>query len=314
MKVSVLVPVYGVEKYIGKCAESLFAQTYDDLEYIFVNDCTPDNSIAILNGVLDKYPKRKHQVKIINHDKNRGSGAARKTGLGNATGDFIAFVDSDDFITKNAIELLVKKQEETNADIVDGAFDTCYNNTFGNLHLPYKGKHYVETLIIQNVEPHQLWGRIIRRQLFTDNDIDFTEGINQAEDYSVIPRLMYYARRSWTDGIVYHYRIDRIGTFTDGLKPKHVVSYIKANKIIIDFFKDKGRSFSYPLHIGLINAAYNVILGKVGSEEVDKTFGLRQSGFWDLIASVLLSHPFTAKLAKLEYLILKRLYIIFKGH
>ena len=79
MKVSILVPIYGVEKYIEQCAISLFSQTYEDVEYIFVNDCTPDNSISILEKVLANYPERKSQTKIINHPENRGLGAGRKT-------------------------------------------------------------------------------------------------------------------------------------------------------------------------------------------------------------------------------------------
>ena len=69
-KVSILVPVYGVEKYIERCARSLFEQTYDNIEYIFVDDCTKDRSIEILQKVLEDYPNRKNQVKILHHEKN----------------------------------------------------------------------------------------------------------------------------------------------------------------------------------------------------------------------------------------------------
>ena len=70
MKVSLLIPVYGVEKYIEKCAVSLFEQTYEDIEYIFVDDCTPDNSMNVLSGVIERYPKRKDHTRIIHHDRN----------------------------------------------------------------------------------------------------------------------------------------------------------------------------------------------------------------------------------------------------
>ena len=79
-KVSVVIPVYGVEKYIERCARSLFEQTLDDIEYIFVNDCTKDRSIDILNEVINDYPARKQQVRIVHHEENKGSALARLSG------------------------------------------------------------------------------------------------------------------------------------------------------------------------------------------------------------------------------------------
>ena len=79
-KVSILVPVYGVEKYIERCVRSLFEQTYENIEYVFVDDCTKDKSIEILNSVLAEYPNRKKQAKILHHDKNRGLSHACRFG------------------------------------------------------------------------------------------------------------------------------------------------------------------------------------------------------------------------------------------
>ena len=120
--VSILVPVYKVEKYIEQCARSLFEQTYDNLEYIFLDDCSPDNSIEILKRVMEDYPERKAQVRIIRHERNRGLAAARNTALDAANGPFVTHVDSDDYLGRDAIRLLVKKQEETGADIVSGNY------------------------------------------------------------------------------------------------------------------------------------------------------------------------------------------------
>lgn len=91
-KVSIIILVYNIEKYIEKCARSLFQQTLDDLEYIFVNDCTPDNSINVIQDVLKDYPSRKNQVKIVNLEINSGQAAARKRGVLEATGEFVIFV------------------------------------------------------------------------------------------------------------------------------------------------------------------------------------------------------------------------------
>lgn len=117
-KVSILVPIYGTEKYIERCTRSLFEQTYSNIEFVFVNDCTPDRSVEILKSILEKYPQQKSNTKIISHDKNRGVATARNTLLDNATGDYVMWVDSDDYIDKNAVKILIQKVVQTNADII----------------------------------------------------------------------------------------------------------------------------------------------------------------------------------------------------
>lgn len=117
-KVSVVIPVYGVEKYIERCARSLFEQTLDDIEYIFVNDCTKDRSIDILNEVINDYPARKQQIRIVHHEKNKGLPFARQSGWQVATGEYIANCDSDDWVDLNLYEMMYKEAIEKNADIV----------------------------------------------------------------------------------------------------------------------------------------------------------------------------------------------------
>ena len=116
-KVSILIPVYGVEKYIKRCAISLFEQTYSNLEFVFVNDSTCDGSIAILNETIKLYPKREQQVKIIHHKKNRGLAASRNTAVEMATGEFLVHVDSDDWLDSKAVEVAVKMQVQTNTKL-----------------------------------------------------------------------------------------------------------------------------------------------------------------------------------------------------
>ena len=139
-KVSVIVPIYGVEKYIGRCAVSLFEQTLDDLEFIFVNDCTLDKSIEILKTTLENYPQRKVQTKILTMSKNSGLPAVRKYGVQHATGEYIIHCDSDDWIDINAYEMLYEKASSGNYDIVfcnlclsDGFHNQIIKGCFGNL-------------------------------------------------------------------------------------------------------------------------------------------------------------------------------------
>ena len=103
--ISVIIPIYGVEKYIDRCAESLFKQTMtDNVEFIFVNDATKDNSIGVLLDVISKYPQLKSQIRIINHNKNKGLPSARNTGLAVARGEYIVHIDGDDYIEPTMME------------------------------------------------------------------------------------------------------------------------------------------------------------------------------------------------------------------
>lgn len=117
-KVSIIVPIYGVEKYVERCARSLFEQTLDDLEFIFVDDCTPDNSIEVLLDVISNYPNRKEQTNIIHHEKNDGLPVARHTGLQAASGEYILHCDSDDWLDVRTCELLYNKAKTNNSDVV----------------------------------------------------------------------------------------------------------------------------------------------------------------------------------------------------
>jgi glycosyltransferase involved in cell wall biosynthesis len=133
-KVSIVVPIYGVEKYIERCARSLFEQTFDDIEYIFVNDSTKDASIEVLQTVIEEYPHRKNQIKILHHPENRGLPQARKTGILAAKGDYIINFDSDDWVEHTIIEVVYTKASQDKADIV--VCDIYKSN--GNVHKHWK--------------------------------------------------------------------------------------------------------------------------------------------------------------------------------
>jgi len=117
-KVSIIIPVYNVEKYIRECLDSVINQTYKNLEIICVDDCSPDKSAKI----IEEYLQKDKRIKIIRHDKNQGTGVARNTGMKNSNGEYISFVDPDDYLNLNIIELMVKKQKETDVDIVVSNF------------------------------------------------------------------------------------------------------------------------------------------------------------------------------------------------
>ena len=121
MKVSIIIPVYNVSKYIERCLKSALDQTWKDLEIILVDDCTPDDSMDIARSVLET-SSRSNMVTILKHEKNRGLSAARNTGIRQAKGDYLYFLDSDDYLPVNSIELLADAAIRHNVDFVIGEF------------------------------------------------------------------------------------------------------------------------------------------------------------------------------------------------
>ena len=121
-KVSVIIPIYGVEKYIERCARSLFEQTLDDIEFIFIDDCSPDKSVEILKTILDEYKQiintRKWAISIEKMPINSGLPAVRKYGVKMANGEYIVHCDSDDWIDSRMLNKMYQKGKEYNADIV----------------------------------------------------------------------------------------------------------------------------------------------------------------------------------------------------
>lgn len=206
-KVSILVPIYGVEQFIERCVRSLFGQTYSDLEYVLVNDCTPDKSIEIVKKVVEEYGDRKPYVRIINHERNRGLAATRNTALDNATGEFVCLVDSDDWMEPNAVELLVKKQLKNGSDLVSGNRMVHYPEKDSVLQeRQYQNKEDMTLQMMQRSWDHLITGRLVRKTLFADNGLRWNEGLDIGEDRYMMTLLAYHADRFDTlDAVVYHY-------------------------------------------------------------------------------------------------------------
>lgn len=183
IKISVCIPVYGVEEYIERCARSLFEQTMQEgIEFIFINDCTKDKSIEILEQVLREYPQRKDQVKIIHHEKNSGLVAARKTGLKHATGDYIIHCDSDDWVDLNMYETLYQMAVSKNADMVYCSCICEYPS--GGRKIIATQSDSVEEYIQSSFETNlgNLCTKLYRRGIALDKTLNVPDHICMGED------------------------------------------------------------------------------------------------------------------------------------
>lgn len=227
-KVSICVPIYGVEQYIERCVTSLFEQTYENLEYIFVNDCTKDNSIAKLEYIIKKYPQRIHQIKIIHHEKNKGLGSARNTATDNASGDFIIHIDSDDYVDKKIVEELVKKQLSQDADIVSCGYNIITSNKQTTRFPPNISniEDLTLKLLSRNTQMH-IWGRLIRASLYHSNNISVPESINMGEDYVTITKLISKCKKiDFINTPLYYYECTNENSYT------HSFSEVKSRQVL----------------------------------------------------------------------------------
>lgn len=219
---SIVVPIYGVEKYIARCAETLFSQTYDNIQYVFVNDGTKDNSMAVLSEVMANYPNVKERVVIVNK-LNAGLPAARQTGMEYATGDYILHVDSDDWLEIDAIEKIAEKAVQTGADII--YFDFYKEYTGRRKHdKEYDYTANEKVRFISNLFNYNsygyVWNKCVKRELYVKNQIYFPK-YAMHEDIYLMTQLIWYS-----DSIVhlnmplYHYRRTNPGSITAGNRKK----------------------------------------------------------------------------------------------
>ena len=185
-KVSIIVPVYKVEKYLNRCVDSILAQTFTDFECILVDDGSPDGCPAI----CDEYAKKDNRIKVI-HQENKGVSAARNAGLDMAKGEYILFVDSDDWIDESTVQSLLMISED--ADIIMCGFSieyedgTTFQENSGNKKL--EGSDILGEFILDNIRP-EACGKLYRLELFSDTRFD--ETIKYAEDLAKYLRVHGY--------------------------------------------------------------------------------------------------------------------------
>lgn len=238
-KISVIVPIYKVEKYLNRCIDSILNQTYKNLEIILVDDGSPDEC----GRIADEYQSNDSRIKSV-HKKNGGLSDARNYGMGYVTGEYVLFVDSDDWLKEEMIETLYNLSIKNNADIVQSGFYYAYDN-----YLLYDDRYYTEDmepvelnrqelmreLVINEKVKNFAWGKLYRIDLI--KDIPFEKGVlfedvfwahkvmDRVNKYVICHKPMcYYLQRG--DSIVSTYTIKNLDIIK-GLKIRH--KFIKEN-------------------------------------------------------------------------------------
>lgn len=220
---SIIIPVYGVENYIKRCLDSVFAQTYGNVEVIVVNDGTKDNSMEIVKN---------YQVKIINQE-NAGLSAARNTGVKYATGDYIFFLDSDDYIEPDLL-LEVSKMLDNNPDLIRFQIREVFED-----NTPPIDYNEIGFLGIEGVEAfdrisryhfvENAWSYIIRREYYLNNNFEFKVG-TMHEDFGLMPLVIIKSRSVNSLNYIGYNYLQRQGSIMNNN------DYEKTKKKVADFY------------------------------------------------------------------------------
>ena len=235
-KVSVVVPIYNVEKYLDRCLKSLINQTLYDIEIILINDGSTDDS----KDIAEYYAIKDERILLINQS-NKGSSAARNTGIDNATSEYIMFLDSDDFYEPQCVETAYKNIKNDESDIlIFGSRHIDQNNSIIKEIIPAR----IEGMALEDMPQLLLkienctWDKIYRLSLFKNNEIRYPENLYY-QDFAVTFHILANVKHisSISDKLV-NYSVNRIGGETSEIS-NHLFDIFEIIELIIKYFKEK---------------------------------------------------------------------------
>lgn len=240
-KISVIVPVYNVEKYLEECVNSILNQSYKNIEIVLVDDGSKDNS----GKICDEFVKKYDNVKCI-HKENGGLSDARNVGLANATGEYIMFADSDDLLAEDACGPLVEEMEKRNADYVVANYRNC--NEDGTLWAKpvfnpdkYKNfkveiKDYTDSFYIMN---SGVWNKMFRKSFLDENEMQFVIGVPAEDAIFTMNCFIRSTNVYYVPHVVYYYRQrNSASSISTSCNIKYFNGISKAYKMIYDLFKE----------------------------------------------------------------------------
>lgn len=240
-KVSVVIPVYNAENYLEKCLNSIINQTYKELEIICINDVSKDNSLKI----LEDFSKKDTRIKVITNEKNKGAALTRNEGIDRATGDYIYFIDADDYIEEKYIEDMVNKIEKARTDIAlnINIQSECGNN-ISQFHHPSmppvsdSGEYFDKITTIHDA-PCFIWARIYKKDFLDKYNLRFLD-INATDDVVFNAITSMYCEKTYVFfGETYHYTVNE-QSVTGNAKSEdnRDLQHIKAHYMIYNYLKE----------------------------------------------------------------------------
>ena len=220
--ISVISPFFKVAPFIERCAESLLGQTLQDVEFIFVDDASPDESREVLEKVIARHPER--NTRIVTHEMNKGLPAARNTGLAVATGDFIFHCDSDDWVETDMLEKMYNTAEENGADYVYCDFLMQFEKSARYMVTPdyTDPERMIKEGFMAGAMKYNVWNKLVRRSIYEKSGVHFPDGHGMGEDMTMILLATHATRTVRVPEALYHYVKLNVNAFSNTFSERHL--------------------------------------------------------------------------------------------
>lgn len=282
--ISIVIPIYNVEKYLRKCLDSVYSLNLDNKEVVLVNDGSTDTSINILNEFKNKYPNK---TKLITQ-KNQGLSEARNIGIKNSNGKYILFIDSDDFIIPTETEEFINFGLDKKVDILIGNYREYYNEnyivqkSFYNLdkNLEKEGIFFIENGVKNKCFRFAIWQNIYRKNFLLENNLFFKKGLLH-EDSLFTPEAFFYAKKvRCFNKKFYFYRKNNLESITQTVNKKNYEHMLYTIIKLLEFKKSNNIENNYfnrivlGIYINVLRGGY--INKEVYNNIVDLKFNFRE--------------------------------------
>ncbi len=270
-RVTIAIPFYNVAEYVGNSIQSALDQTFESIEYLLIDDKSTDHSREVISKLIENHPRR-NDVRIIEHEKNMGIAVARNTALDHATGEYFYFLDSDDVIPRECIEILYRKMEEHPVDFVAGSYQTlnlngkilesfvCNDTFIEGEKLKIAGLYYHDFIQKKWLFPSSAWNKLFRRSFLTDNKIRCFPGYVYEDNIFIFNVILQASSCSVVSNITYFY-YRRPGSIMNPIDAQKA-SDMRINSMFFVLTYEKEQSKQYVDH-GVYTDLLTVIMYRV---------------------------------------------------
>lgn len=325
MKISVIVPVYNVEEYILECLQSLVSQTYQNFEVIVVDDCGTDNSMSLVRQFIESYDGT-ISFQVLTHSQNQGLSAARNTGVRGASGDYLFFLDSDDYLFPSCLELLMKPiRKDSTIELAIGNYRYDSETVFPPLLLK-DGSYEDEQIQLFTTHKYYMmaWNKLVSKSFLINNNLFFEEGVTHEDILWSLMVSCSLSKMAVVNYPTYYYRIR--SNSIQGIKDfdNHYFNYTKIFLRSLDFvlsnkdLRSNKHLFEYILH-----EFKHLYLDPLFNHKPDLArcfyYDFKKSNYWSIFEIVKISksskllllhfHRFLPRY--IDYFFFHRLFIVF---